>query len=88
MIGAPLFAHLSQFFNPLWLVLSGMSLFTVACFIAGFSQGFVMIFIARMMSGVGDAGLVAIAPVIFKTSPQRAKTCFGLVATWLQRQLA
>jgi len=41
-----------------------MSIFTLASFLAGFSYAFWMLLIARMISGVGEASIATIAPVI------------------------
>jgi len=57
----------------MWLVLSGLSIFTIASFLAGFSYAFWMLLIARMISGVGEAGLVSIAPVLIQDAAPTGK---------------
>ena len=55
-----------------------MTIFTVAIFICGVSYSFSMLLIARMISGVGEAGLTTIAPVLISDAAPKGKD-----STWV-----
>ena len=75
MLASPIFAYNAQFVHPQYLMCIGLSIWSGAVFLTGFSKNFAMIAIARSLTGIGEASFVCLAPpVIMDSAPFGQKT--------------
>ena len=59
----------------MWLIISGMGIWCGATILSAFSVNFWMLFIARVISGIGEASMAALAiPYVSDAAPEGKKT--------------
>lgn len=74
MLTAPIFAHSSQSYHPEYLMCIGLFIWTAAVLLTGFSRSYLMLLIARSLTGIGEASFVCLAPpVILDIAPIEKK---------------
>lgn len=74
MVTAPLFAYYSQKYHPEYLMCFGLTIWSVAVLMTGFSDSYVLLLISRTLTGIGEASFVCLAPpVIMDVAPQDKK---------------
>jgi MFS family permease len=72
---SPIYAHLAQYVHPLFLMTSGMLIWSCATFLAGISRAYWLLLIARALTGIGEASFVSLAPpYIMDISPPELKS--------------
>ena len=75
MIASPIFAYNAQFIHPLYLMSIGLSIWSGAVLMSGVSRDFIMLALARAITGVGEASFVCLAPpVILDCAPNEKRT--------------
>ncbi|OMJ70400.1 hypothetical protein SteCoe_31624 [Stentor coeruleus] len=74
MVTAPMFAHYSQKYHPEYLMCIGLTIWSVAVLMTGFSESYIFLLISRTLTGIGEASFVCLAPpVIMDIAPQDKK---------------
>ena len=59
----------------MWLIISGMGVWCGATILSGFSVNFWMLSISRVISGIGEASMAALAiPYVVDHAPEDKKT--------------
>ena len=80
MLAAPICAHLAQFLHPIWLIISGMFVWSGATLLCGFSTNFWMVLTGRALTGIGEAScLMNATPYILDHAPEGKKTLWVAV---------
>jgi len=75
ILGAPAFAQMSRFFNPLIVIGIGLGVWIGATTLAGLGYKYWIILIGRTLTGVGEAALCTLAaPMINEISPEGSKS--------------
>ena len=78
MVGAPIFAHYSQTFHPFNLIAVGMSIWCFSAFLASTSFSYFQLLLSRVLSGVGEASFVSLAPpIVLDSASEKNKS------TWI-----
>jgi MFS transporter, Spinster family, sphingosine-1-phosphate transporter len=62
MMASPIFAFFAQTVHPFYLMSIGLGMWCGAVFFTGISRNFVMLLIARALTGIGEASFVCLAP--------------------------
>jgi MFS transporter, Spinster family, sphingosine-1-phosphate transporter len=75
MIASPIFAYESQFIHPNYLMTIGLTVWAGAVMFSGLSVDFPMLAAARVITGVGEASFVCLAPpVILDCAPHKQRS--------------
>lgn len=75
MAFSPIFAHLAHSFDRLILTATGLAIWVAASLMAGMSKSYTMFLIARLISGVGEASFISLAPPFIEDYvPAESKT--------------
>lgn len=78
MVGAPVFAHYSQTYHPFNLIAVGMSIWCFSAFLAATSFSYFQLVLSRILSGVGEASFVSLAPpIVLDSASEKSKS------TWI-----
>ena len=64
MIFAPLFGYLGDRFNRKWVMVFGISVWSVATLLGSFMEDFYSFLVMRAIVGIGEASYTTIAPTI------------------------
>lgn len=80
MVSSPIFAHLSQAFHPLYLILIGNIIWSIAVALTGLSRTYILLLIARTFTGIGEASFVCLAPPLILDSalPENKNRWIGI----------
>nr|KYP54518.1 Protein spinster isogeny 1 [Cajanus cajan] len=77
LLASPVFASLAKSVNPFRLIGVGLSVWTLATLLCGFSFNFWFIALCRMLVGVGEASFISLAaPFIDDNAPAPQKTAW------------
>ena len=72
---SPIYAHLAQYAHPLFLMTTGMAIWSMATLLAGLARSYWLLLIARALTGIGEASFVSLAPpFIMDISPKDLKS--------------
>jgi MFS family permease len=83
VIASPVFAHLAKLYHPLKMMSGGLFVWILATLGTGLSGEFYSLLIARMVTGVGEASFLCLAPpFINKFAPENKKSVCLCVRVW------
>lgn len=72
---SPVLAQMSRYWMPMKVVFCGLAVWVVAVIITSMSTSFMMFMISRSITGVGEAGFIALAPsLISDLAPVKRRT--------------
>ncbi|XP_075505142.1 putative sphingolipid transporter spinster homolog 2 isoform X1 [Primulina tabacum] len=77
LVASPIFASSANSFNPFRLIGVGLTVWTFAVTLCGFSQNFWTVAVGRMLVGVGEASFISLAaPFIDDNAPVARRTAW------------